>query len=353
MLMQKGSRDFKNHILQNPSFKRGFTLVELLVVIAIIGILIAMLLPAVQQVREAARRIECANNLKQVGLATLNYESAHMKFPEMAKCNPQFVDSQRARVLSPSWSWQTYILPFMEQTAIYHMLSPNQVTAVDACGHATAIPGGANLLAAFQTPVFVCPSDDGPELNRERWLGPQAVVIDNPESMIVAKGNYVAVNRSVGPTCFPNLVGNARNEGIFEAINRRVGFTAFRDGSSNTAITGERAWTYKGAGIVYESFAANQFINRSTYLRDPDGWGDWPSHGTGSSDTCASAYGGQAINFPHSDPDAAKETFSSAHPGGATFGFGDGSIHFISQTTEASVLQDLCDKADGNVLGEY
>ena len=347
MLIQRGSGDYRNRVLQYPSIKFGFTLVELLVVIAIIGILIAMLLPAVQQVREAARRIECANNVKQLGLALLNYESAHMKFPAMAVCNSAWVDNDSGQVLGPSWSWQAYILPFVERSNSYNLFQPNRQSAVVVCAHAVT-PEGQPVLWALQATFFACPSDNGPERNHARWLGPPSAVLDDPETMATGKGNYVGVNRSTGPTSFPNLNGNGRNEGVFEAINRKTRFSSLNDGSSNTAMLGERAWTYKAGGVIYEAFAASSYMNRSSHDQT-----SWPAYGFGSSDTCASALDGNCINYPHSFPKAAMETFSSAHPGGANFGFADGSVHFISQTTEASVLKDLCNKADGNVLGEY
>ena len=101
--------------------KRGFTLVELLVVIAIIGILVGLLLPAVQAAREAARRMQCSNNLKQHGLALLNYESTHKRFPagftDYFNANPVGRDG--------GWSWMAAVLPFMEQNALYQSLDFN------------------------------------------------------------------------------------------------------------------------------------------------------------------------------------------------------------------------------------
>jgi len=346
MQFQRGSRDHEDRI-PNPSFQHGFTLVELLVVIAIIGILIAMLLPAVQQVREAARRIQCANNTRQLGLALLNYESAHMKFPVMAKCAPEWVDSDTGEVLGPSWSWQAFILPFVERVNSYRLLSPNRQTAVAACSHAVT-PEGAIMLEALESPLFVCPSDDGPDLNPARFMGPAAALVDDPETLTPAKGNYVGVNRSTGPTSFPHINGVERNQGVFEAINLKTPFSRLTDGSSNTAMLGERAWSYKAGGTLYEAFATSTYMNRSSW-----GQTSWPDYGRGSSDNCASALDGNCINYPHALPTAAMETFSSAHPGGANFGFADGSVHFISETTVADVLMDLCNKADGNVLGEY
>ena len=102
---------YKSIVMKSPTLvpKRGFTLVELLVVIAIIGILIGMLLPAVQQVRESARRIQCANNIRQITLAAMNYESANMRFPPGWQSNASSITS------GPGWAWSTELLPQLEQ----------------------------------------------------------------------------------------------------------------------------------------------------------------------------------------------------------------------------------------------
>jgi len=215
------------------------------------------------------------------------------------------------------------------------------------CAHAVT-PEGAPVLWALQQPMMVCPSDNGPDLNHTRFLGPVAAVLDDPESMATGKGNYVGINRSTGPTSFAHINGNERNQGVFEAINHKTPFARLTDGSSNTAMLGERAWSYKAGGTLYEAFATSTYMNRSSH-----GQTSWPAYGLGSSDTCASALDGNCINYPHSFQTAAMESFSSAHPGGANFGFADGSIHFISETTSPNVMLDLCNKADGNVLGEY
>ncbi|MCH2179135.1 MAG: DUF1559 domain-containing protein, partial [Mariniblastus sp.] len=110
--------------------KKGFTLVELLVVIAIIGILIGMLLPAVQQVREAARRTTCANNARQLSLAMLNYESALGTFPPGLRCD---TPADSAGIIQDAswktlWSWGTFVLPYVEQNNLYEVLNPRERT---------------------------------------------------------------------------------------------------------------------------------------------------------------------------------------------------------------------------------
>ena len=144
--------------------RKGFTLVELLVVIAIIGILVGLLLPAVQAARAAARRMQCSNNLKQLGLAVHNYHDANKSFPSGFITNYPAGALNTAAMMSVTqrthWSWGAFVLPYIEQTALYNTLNPGQ-SSMDAL---LATPAG---LAALTTPIpsFVCPSDTGPSLN--------------------------------------------------------------------------------------------------------------------------------------------------------------------------------------------
>ncbi len=336
-------------------FRPAFTLIELLVVIAIIGILVGMLLPAVQQVREAARRTQCINNLHQISLALENYQSAQQKYPQMANAPSVFIGgAQPHHIQAPSWSWQVYILPYMEQSAIYELINPGQQTAVDACGHAVT-PQGATLMAAFQTPLFVCPSDDGPVLNFERWLGPDPSIVVSTENMSVAKGNYVGLNDDHGSTKFVNdgsIAGETRNGGIFEQINRHSRSRDITDGHSNTIALGERAWSYRAGNTTYQAFATNQLMNRDTREYDA-GHMPYGYSGVGDSDTCAAVFSGEGINFPHTDPLRSKCSFSSRHPAGAVFAFADGAVKFLPTSIDATVLKVLSDKSDGLISAPY
>ena len=136
---------------------RGFTLVELLVVIAIIGVMVGLLLPAVQAAREAARRMSCSNNMKQIGLAVHNYADSYKRFPAGYIADIVGVQDSREQSL---WSWGASLLPYIEQGALYDQLQPGRIKLHQ---HLTT-PAG---LALLQTPIstYRCPSDTGPTLN--------------------------------------------------------------------------------------------------------------------------------------------------------------------------------------------
>ena len=221
----------------------GFTLVELLVVIAIIGILIGMLLPAVQQVREAARRIECANNMRQIGLGLLNYESAHLEFPVNQ------IDQSDPGEMGGNYSWLVPMLPFVEQGNLHSMFDfsvnngdeANTGTITDSKMISAGHPNAA--AASTEVPIFLCPSDS-PGDNTD-WLGSA-----NPASSSYA-GNIGWPSRASGFTGERQLVGS---RGMFNGIiplenpknpvawhgDSTSALKDILDGTSNTAMVSER-----------------------------------------------------------------------------------------------------------------
>jgi prepilin-type N-terminal cleavage/methylation domain-containing protein len=211
---------------------RGFTLVELLVVIAIIGVLVALLLPAVQAAREAARRMKCQNNLKQFGLALHNYHDAYGRLP--AAYYRAWPTSVGSTFGTPGWGWGAMILPRLEQQALFDALN---VSTLQLNGNpVTKVPA--------QTPltVFRCPSDTGPKLNA------------SDKRYSYATSNYVAVfgalydQASVGQSVVAGSVPNA-NTGVF-GPNSGVRMAEITDGLSNTVMIAEMCY---GPNGIYDS----------------------------------------------------------------------------------------------------
>ncbi|MCA9222139.1 MAG: DUF1559 domain-containing protein, partial [Planctomycetales bacterium] len=200
-----------------PRPLRGFTLVELLVVIAIIGILVALLLPAVQSARAAAQRTECSNNLKQIGLALHTYHTFKKKFPPA---------SHMKASLDEEWGWAVYILPQMEQQNLYDSLRVSDMRLVEVLADSTFHPFLQTGLKAYQ-----CPSDKPNDLldkSIRHFFGN-----GNTAKIEIGKSNYACV---LGLYDKP---GSFKNNGVFYN-DSKTRITDIKDGSSNTFMIGER-----------------------------------------------------------------------------------------------------------------
>ena len=315
----------------------GFTLVELLVVIAIIGILIALLLPAVQASREAARRMSCQNNVKQIGLALLNHESSNGHFPPGLLPRTDGTSATELMDLQ-GFGWVAMILPQLEQNQIYRLLS--------AASDEFQTPRWWDPddfdrdIAELVIPAFVCPSDVAISSHNEKRN-----IFGNH-----AKSNYVGV---IGPVLNKELIeitdladlggietgpvttDEERLELEWPGIlfpNSKTEIRKITDGTSNTFLIGERdgdrrASTWCGT----DRFA---FLNNQLGCTSSD-----PSY----------TINALAIN----DPPQAWASFGSLHPGGALFARADGSVVFISEEIDGRTYEMLGAKADGGVIGEY
>ncbi len=299
--------------MSDRRFVRGFTIIELLVSIAIIAVLIALLLPAVQSAREAARRVQCTNNLKQLGIALHGYDEAIGALPMGYAACGRFVDG--ATDTAPGWSWAAMILPQLERAPL--MNAANFCVSVVGPANATAI---ATPLAAF-----LCPSD----------------LTADPFPVTDPSGNALAV---AAPSSYAACVGGNESDtatginddglgtGVFYR-NSRVRIGGITDGTSQTIAVVERAWCK--AGGVWAGAVPNGTIRR------------------GSQNSCpltgALFYPAATLVQAHchmlntnSDPDGGLDDCSSMHPGGANFLFADGSVHFLK-----NILADGADLPDG------
>ncbi|WDI42614.1 DUF1559 domain-containing protein [Bremerella sp. P1] len=315
------------------SRRHAFTLVELLVVIAIIGVLIALLLPAVQQAREAARRMQCTNNLKQLGLAMHNY---HDVIGSMPSAYVFTGDTSHDRIAL--WAWGAMIAPYIEQNSAYDRLQVSSNTAVDAVNKNAK-------RKVIQTPLSAvrCPSDAGPEKHNGSIAARKYrdTIADVNRHGIVS--NYV-VNNSSGQIRNFRGTPNSDADGVFYR-NSDTSFRDFVDGTTNTIIIGERSYLHPLAGNNEPQGA--MFWGTSGYF-DADG------KGLGS----VSAGGHRKINCPENNQ--CRRSYTSMHPGGAQFCLGDGSVRFIPETIEHntnanvnSTFEFLLSIRDGNVIGEF
>ena len=320
------------------NYKSGFTLVELLVVIAIIGILIGMLLPAVQNVREAARRTTCLNNLRQVALASLNYESAQMKFAPGTIYNeigagPTFATPTEASQITTL----VFLLDNMEQNNLNREFEAQRNLRQSSVTGATDfinISGDASdpikdvEASAFTVPAFQCPSRIEPSFTARRYF------VDFPDFSEVYEpyfGNtsYVSncgYDSNVRPARFfaPDNGDTFPWRGPFSERSKET-FGAISDGSSNV-ISFFEVWNYQ------------------PYLppndKDYVGW-SW----TGSSN--ASAWAG--INNTSFWEGSRYPGAGSNHSGGANAALTDGSVHFLDEEMSQFLLDSLCGVSDGNI----
>jgi prepilin-type N-terminal cleavage/methylation domain-containing protein/prepilin-type processing-associated H-X9-DG protein len=336
--------------MKRPS-RNAFTLIELLVVIAIIAVLIGLLLPAVQKVREAAARMRCINNLKQIGLALHGYHDNNNSFP------PGYVDgntdpnSTPDNDVGPGWGWAAFLLPYVEQQNLFKQINFNQ-------GIAT---GSNAALSQMPLKIFQCPSDP-----YQQNFSVYDSSFGNPIATL-AHGNYVGCNG--WEECFNGAGGNPQpgpgadglaglfgpaGRGLFYRNSRNT-FASVTDGTSSTIFVGERSgnhspstWAGALAGGRCPAWMAVQ--PPSPYSPPPGPAYDNADYG----EALVLAHCNQthlpSADFPIYDPD----TFYSMHTGqGANFLFGDGSVHFLTSSINPKTYEALATIAGGEVATDW
>lgn len=301
-------RDLLSH-----SAKRGFTLVELLVVIAIIGVLVALLLPAVQAARESARISTCKNHLRQLGLALLNYHDTYKEFPVG-------VAGDEGTYRDDGFGWGTALLPYLEQQQLYDLIDPKFEPGPFRKTHNATkmiIPGGDTQVA-----VYRCPSS--------------------------ALGTHGRPARGVVlgyATCDYKASTGYRDSGLFYKIRDgvRAGYSRVRiadvtDGLSNTIAFGESAY-YKGI-LNWPIWMGAPGSDEATLFKTDEK----------APINCAIS----TKEIPRFFLDAIDDDCAfSWHNGGAHFSFADGSVHWLVEEIDPQTYYDLGTKNDGRIIGEY
>ena len=359
--------------MKNTSSKTsGFTLVELLVVIAIIGILIGMLLPAVQQVREAARRTECLNNMRQVGLAAINYESAFMKFPNNGVTNGATVGAQnnsiqaaynltltRSNGFPLTQSWISNILPQLEQQNLLTLWKGNvNATTINAAGNCPVEESVNALSCPSRGQRFTTVSDDpsmAGSVSNRFFSGDYAAVTTDPAGFFnnATAGSGRTPNQATFYTGIIGAAGNVDTSGPTFQRFGKVGFGTISDGSSNTALFIEKSADSRNYNV--NTTRANA-IGEAGGIFEPGMFTNMRY--VGSTNPAASA-----VNLPKADNDQSvrgtasggtaaisEQGFGGPHPGTFSAVFGDGSTHSIQLTVNSDTLHNLGDKSDGFVL---
>ncbi len=296
--------------------RRAFTLVEVLVVLAIMGVLIALLLPAVQSARESARRTSCATNLQQIGLALQSYHQAHRMFP------PGYISDvdNMGNDIGPGWGWAAMLLPYLDEKPLFaavHLDQPIEASA-NAAARVTAVK------------PFLCATDDAPPT----WPAIQRDSMGMPVSTIcdVAAANYVGVFGVSEP--------GVDGEGIFFR-NSKIAIKDITDGTSKTMIAGERSFRWSEATWTGAVTKANVFPptdSPAQYIVE----------------NASAMILGHTSEGPPNAPGTEANNFSSAHVQGANMLFADGHARFIPTSIDRFVFRYLSTRAGGETIsGDY
>ncbi|WP_262026304.1 DUF1559 domain-containing protein [Blastopirellula sp. J2-11] len=320
-----------------PRIRRqvGFTLVELLVVIAIIGVLIALLLPAVQQAREAARRMDCSNRLKQFGIAYHNYHDTHGNFPSGYIVNGQVGPCiDQANPSGTRAPWSVLILPFLEQQNLHDQFRFNEQFSINNQHQGTATN---HALQWSTNTAFHCPSDP--------------LAVDMHPSYLACAGGGPAPSGSV-PTIDQGCKATATTSfvlyynGVF-SVNSKTKFSNMLDGTSNSYLMGESFY------VVHPSVDAFSLQKHSSWAGGAFYRADYRHYTNlaAAVEPINQPVSGISTKGPNKSEAVVGRTFGSFHPGGCNMLLGDASVHYMSQTMDINTHRALGAIADGGPVG--
>ena len=338
--------------------RSAFTLVELLVVIAIIGILIGMLLPAVQEVREAARRTACANNIRQLGLAAMNYESAHSEFPPGDNWNRNttyLTNHTRGVPVTPrpnnpnlgrKIGWGLYLLPFAEQNNLYDLFESSTNRFND--DWYLKLDGNGKPLASYELPMFLCPSDPKGKLNT-----------NYSHVNLASQGKYYSASNYVANAgcCWIYESGNRNFSGDWGpfARNSRTTFSEIQDGSTNVIMLGERSSRTEAESghpnprVSFGAIWAGVLLKPQTFAA---GAADGQERAPEAS-VMGVVYNSNALDWGVNGRRTPQCLVSSDHPAGGNVVRCDGSTAYLSDNLAIQALEQLAAMSDGQVVQDY
>ncbi len=331
----------REEIAMSLRSRRGFTLIELLVVIAIIAILIGLLLPAVQKVREAAARMQCKNNLHQIGLGLHAYHDANNAFPPgyTSVVGPNGPDDDRG----PGWGWGAYLLPYLEQGNLYNQIQFTRdiKDPVNAAVRQTVLP------------VYLCPSDGGNRTFTVDALNDPTADYSTPlrdangAPVVVAHGNYVGIfgNPEITPDpgyLLPDPDRGVARRGMFYR-NSKVRFADVTDGTSNTLFVGERS-----SNLAYATWTG-AVTGGQVPPKMPDTFGFGPE----GAPVLVLGHTGDGSDVPPHTPNSPVnhvDDFWSRHPQGVNFLMVDGSVRNINDSISPIVWWALGTRSGGEAV---